>query len=776
MFWGGWAVALLGLASAVNVATFADLEDAVATSSEIVVTSNIVFEDTITVAVDHDVKVSTSPSLAAVLDGQGMLPLFSVAGSLSLVGLTLQRGLAGFGEYGGAVTVESGAFLFATDCSFTDNAAWESGGALYIAGSLEASRCMFAWNDASFYGGAISVATGGVGTVVDCSFVNNTASYGSSIDAEDATTVISTTFSGRSDDASDVFVGEAGALTCADSCPANTGDEGCTAVDTDGPGGAAGCFSCVCYYPSSQPSTTPAPTTPAPTTWAPSPSPTLSPWPTVAPTPDPTISPLPTPAPTQSPTPSPTQTPTPMPSPLPNPVPTFSPTVTPFYIKNYEWLIIASGVAASPIVGFAGYTHSKRTRERPSALTLGFAVLSMANFASDVLLCYSFHNAAGWAVLCLNAFVSAGLLLKLLSELQLALDEVSSVSNGSLYTLMALMCLYDGDLLALLPWIPTSFTRVTGGFPHPSAIEFSAVAVMLRKVPFLFAIMSDKTRDGTWMSQLSFVISCASLVFGVAKKAFAIFAARRFGIGVVIAKSSHVQRGVVAIRATDGPEGGGYAEGPVAGGRHHGPGGVMVLDDSSDDDDDAAAASHDPGGTVAFTEPLIEGADDGALGAAPPQARRSRASVVVALLGGVGLTVLVVTDQMPTEAMLEAITRVILMLMLILVGLLLTGACAIRAYRAYLESGSMQVVRRSEIDRHREVSQSVLELRDGARGGAYGSGRRRSTERDAARRRAAAAIARRSSGATRRRSGATTRSSGATVGSTSSTTSSSTRA
>ena len=33
-----------------------------------------------------------------------------------------------------------------------------------------------------------------------------------------------------------------------------------------------------------------------------------------------------------------------------------------------------------------------------------------------------------------------------------------------------------------LRWIPTTFTRATGGFPHASAVEFSAVAVAFRKV------------------------------------------------------------------------------------------------------------------------------------------------------------------------------------------------------------------------------------------------------------------------------------------------------
>ena len=32
-----------------------------------------------------------------------------------------------------------------------------------------------------------------------------------------------------------------------------------------------------------------------------------------------------------------------------------------------------------------------------------------------------------------------------------------------------------------LRWIPTTFTRATGGFPHASAVEFSAVAVAFRK-------------------------------------------------------------------------------------------------------------------------------------------------------------------------------------------------------------------------------------------------------------------------------------------------------
>ena len=118
---------------------------------------------------------------------------------------------------------------------------------------------------------------------------------------------------------------------------------------------------------------------------------------------------------------------------------TDEPTPTPWYIANYEWILIASCTVATLIVGYIAYLRHARTGELLRLLTLGGNVLIiMSNLASDVLFCYSFESWSGWMLLCLNAFLSAGLLVKLLSELELALDEIDSIANGGFYALVVL--------------------------------------------------------------------------------------------------------------------------------------------------------------------------------------------------------------------------------------------------------------------------------------------------------------------------------------------------
>ena len=85
-----------------------------------------------------------------------------------------------------------------------------------------------------------------------------------------------------------------------------------------------------------------------------------------------------------------------------------------------------SCAAATLVVGYVAYSHAARTGALPSALTLGNAVFVLSSLASDVLFCCAYESWLGWTVLCLNALASTALLVKLLSELEIALDEVGS--------------------------------------------------------------------------------------------------------------------------------------------------------------------------------------------------------------------------------------------------------------------------------------------------------------------------------------------------------------
>lgn len=248
---------------------------------------------------------------------------------------------------------------------------------------------------------------------------------------------------------------------------------------------------------------------------------------------------------------------------------------------------------------------------------------------------------------------------------------------------MAFVALYDGDILALLPWLPTDFTRETGGFPHASAIEFSAVALALRKIPFLFVFATEGL--GTWMSRTSFAVSCTSLVFGVANKVFAVYAARRFGVGVVIAKQTHFLRS--ALNAGE--------EDRSADQRQLG--GVATLNAS-------AAIEEETFGEHPMSTPLIEGAD-----VLPfqglPRRRGHGAWLIVALLGGAGLSVVVATHSMPKPKVLEATTRVLLYAMGAVVAIASVGFCSLRVRRACAESKSTRVVRLSDLARRDEEAE-----------------------------------------------------------------------
>ena len=106
-----------------------------------------------------DITIQGAGAGESIISGVMSDRLFQVAtgGDLTLQGLTLERGRS---VTGGAVRVEAGGSLQATDTVFQDNSATTSGGAIYSEGDLTLNRASLVNNSADQRGGAINVFDG----------------------------------------------------------------------------------------------------------------------------------------------------------------------------------------------------------------------------------------------------------------------------------------------------------------------------------------------------------------------------------------------------------------------------------------------------------------------------------------------------------------------------------------------------------------------------------------------------------------------------------------
>jgi hypothetical protein len=82
----------------------------------------IVIQQTITVGPATTLSITAAPDSTAVLDGDGFVQLFVVSGALKLADVTLQNGSNDEGV-GGAVYIEPDALLTARGCTFLQNSA-----------------------------------------------------------------------------------------------------------------------------------------------------------------------------------------------------------------------------------------------------------------------------------------------------------------------------------------------------------------------------------------------------------------------------------------------------------------------------------------------------------------------------------------------------------------------------------------------------------------------------------------------------------------------------
>lgn len=105
---------------------------------------------------------------------------YQMEGTTVLNGFTITGGNANYGtnedRWGGGMLILEGAPLV-VNCTFTQNAAYLVGGAMFMPRSGTIANCIFSYNWAT-YGGAISYDAGSRATVSNCTFVGNSAKIG----------------------------------------------------------------------------------------------------------------------------------------------------------------------------------------------------------------------------------------------------------------------------------------------------------------------------------------------------------------------------------------------------------------------------------------------------------------------------------------------------------------------------------------------------------------------------------------------------------------------
>jgi len=261
----------------------------------------------------------------------------------------------------------------------------------------------------------------------------------------------------------------------------------------------------------------PAPTSPvksASPTFLPSPNPSRAPsipslLPSDSPTSYPTLPPFmsPTNLPSFSPTSYPTLRPSISPTPLPSTLPTPAPSVTPWFLTRFYFELSAAAGLVGIVVAvlFAGLFRLRLGRWPPLLRTVA-AVVSVASLGIEVLysaaaasssgqFCTDCPSEAGWAILMLSGITCGTILMYRLHQLRVALDTSVALGSVSIYALVTLLACLEGDLLVWLPWMETPATLALAGFPDDSSISFTTWSILLRKVPFLSFTASNAARS-----------------------------------------------------------------------------------------------------------------------------------------------------------------------------------------------------------------------------------------------------------------------------------------
>lgn len=124
-------------------------------------------------------------------NGYGGAIYVTASGNLTLKNCVFKDNSAAYN--GGALYIATSGTVTATGCTFGEsghpNSSTKQGGAIFVGGTLDATDCAFAYNNATTQGGAIEVSNGSL-TTVGCTFTGNTStSHGSSIETANASVV-----------------------------------------------------------------------------------------------------------------------------------------------------------------------------------------------------------------------------------------------------------------------------------------------------------------------------------------------------------------------------------------------------------------------------------------------------------------------------------------------------------------------------------------------------------------------------------------------------------
>jgi len=216
-------------------------------------------------------------------------------------------------------------------------------------------------------------------------------------------------------------------------------------------------------------------------------------------------------APSQLPSYFPTHHPTLLPSKLPSPSPSFLPTpapsITPWFLTwvYFELTAAAGGLGVIVAALFAGFFRLRLGRWPPLLRTtaaavgiasLGIEVLySAAAASSSGQFCTDCPSEAGWTIFMLSSVTCGIILVYRVYHFRFALDTSVALGSVSIYALVILLASLEGDLLVWLPWIETPATLTLAGFPDDSFISFTTWCILLHKLPFFAFTASNVARS-----------------------------------------------------------------------------------------------------------------------------------------------------------------------------------------------------------------------------------------------------------------------------------------
>ena len=193
----------------VKVSTYDALNAAVLNGDhKILVQSDITFAAPIEIPAGKNIRIYAKGTRQHTLDGNGETQLFRVDGTLTLENLVLAEGYAtnGFCSYtqnsgeecgGGAVHVDVDAHLIVDGCAFRDSQA-RYGGAIYTyGGAVDVSDSTFTENGAYEAGGAVWTYAHVALSISNCEFTGNAAIKAGAVFTGGDTTIADSTFSGN---------------------------------------------------------------------------------------------------------------------------------------------------------------------------------------------------------------------------------------------------------------------------------------------------------------------------------------------------------------------------------------------------------------------------------------------------------------------------------------------------------------------------------------------------------------------------------------------------